>query len=91
MLRTDGSYTFYHIQHKGADGWGYSNLDHFGHPDGFNASGACWQKIGENATFDFSQAKAGLKWISKKHPKYKFRLMAVDIIQRRTPVAKETR
>ena len=64
MLRKDGIYEIYMIQHQQKDSkWVYSI---FGTPTvadikkGFNASGDCWQITGIEGTFDFETAKEGL-------------------------------
>jgi len=80
----DGTYVIYRIQHyvEKMKKWDFSNLDHFGYPDGFSASGECWQKTGVHGCFLPNRAKEGLKWIQKvnrigldKHRK--FRLVCV--------------
>ncbi len=69
----DGTYVIYRIQHyvEGTKEWDFSNLDHFGCPDGFSASDECWQKTGVKGCFDFSKAREGLEWIQKVN---KFRI-----------------
>jgi hypothetical protein len=86
VIRTDGAYVFYRIQHLDASGWQHSNLDYFGYPRGFSASGKCWQKLGEDATFELPFAKLGIKFLRRKHPKEKFRLIEVAITQITRPV-----
>lgn len=87
MLRNDGKYTIFVIQHeqpeKGKEStWVYSNLDVFGYPEGFSASDDCWQKTGIHGTFDAEQAMEGLSELRKKNKdKHRFRLALVRITQ----------
>lgn len=84
ILREDGEYEFFQIQHYMKDKWFASNLDHFGYPNGFRASDPCWQKTGNYGTFDMEQARKGLKWISEKHADYQFRIALITIRQTTT-------
>lgn len=72
MLRRDGVYVVYRIQHyePHSKQWVYSNFDHFGTPKGFSAADPCWQQTGIHGVFDEATACAGLKWIS--NPKRRF-------------------
>jgi hypothetical protein len=64
MIRTDGTFTIYRIQHRTPGGrWTFSNFDHFGHPPGFTASEPCWQQTGVMGTFDREVAVKALRWI----------------------------
>jgi len=74
-MRQDGTYEIYHIQVQVTGKWGFASLDHFGYPEDFNASGECWQKTGVHGVFDLAVAERGLKWMLKKHPTEKFRLV----------------
>lgn len=70
MLRTDGTFIIYRIQHKGKSGvnrdrWHYSSFDAFGTPPGFSASDTCWQQTGIYGTFSRNVALKGLAWIRK--------------------------
>lgn len=73
MVRSDGTYKFYKIQHQWKEGgeWVFSA---YGQPetnskpkkgsgisDTFTASGYCWQETGEHGVFDLRNAKTGLK------------------------------
>ncbi len=88
MLRCDGSFLIYKIQHDyHEDGeWTYSNFDTFGTPPGFSASSECWQKTGIHGTFDKIVARDGLFWIRHKNPGTKFRLVSVVISQITQPI-----
>lgn len=95
MLRNDGKYEIYMIQHLaevGAFGhtkseWHFSNFDHFGTPvctgvcadKGFSASGDCWQETGIHGTFDMEIGLQGLRWIADKHRGIKFRLVKLTL------------
>lgn len=86
MLRNDGLYTIFCIQHYvpeyGKPGaWVGSNLDHFHYPEGFNASGECWQQTGVTGTFDQVEAIAGWKWLREKWPETQFRVVCVTASQ----------
>jgi len=95
MIRTDGSYCIYTIQHDyHKDGkWVMSNLDTFGvppypawkrtmpFPDCFNAVGRCWQETGIRGVYGIDVAIEGLKWIREKNPNMLFRLAVVYIKQ----------
>lgn len=69
MLRKDGTFTFYKIQHQQTDGeWVYSiygtpdtNSKAKPCPDTFTASGRCWQETGEHGVYDKRNALVGLK------------------------------
>lgn len=81
-LRSDGEFTFYVIQHKQSDGrWVGSSFDFFGTPEGFSASGVCWQQTGNHGTFDRDEGVRGLQWISERHKGKHFRLAEVYIKQ----------
>lgn len=84
MLRTDGAWVIYKIQHyyvdRRKDGiWNDSSLDHFGYPPGFTASSPCWQETGIYGTFDDLVARDGLHWIRKKHFDNKFRIVKIIV------------
>ena len=83
MLKKDGMCTIYMIQHQQTKPkeWVYSSLDHFGYPPGFNASDDCWQETSYFGVYTRKEADKGLKWIQKKNPKYKFRLVCVIMSQ----------
>ncbi len=85
MLRRDGEYEIYRIQHGTLNGgWVDSNLDHFGEPKGFSADGACWQRTGVIGTFSVGEARDGLAWIREKNPHVQFRLVLVKVGQKTT-------
>lgn len=85
MLDKDGTFVFFIIVTRTKDyrrgQWFQASLDHFGSPPGFSASGDCWQQIGERGTFDEDEAKAGLLWMAKKHPKNEWGLQRVEATQ----------
>lgn len=70
MLRNDGVYKIYRIQHqqRSNNEWVYSI---YGSPDTnskttpcrdtFTASGLCWQKTGIHGVYDIRNARTGLK------------------------------
>ena len=88
MIKKDGQYLFYKIQHLQDNGkWVFSSLDAFGTPHkAFSASGKCWQEIGEHGTYYMSIAIKAREKISKENPEYKFRIVEVAIRQYVKPV-----
>jgi hypothetical protein len=84
MLRKDGKYQVFMIQHQQPKGnWCFSSFDYFGTPNrGFSASGACWQETGIRGTFDDIEARDGLAWIREKHAEHKFRVVRLIITQK---------
>ena len=87
MLRNNGEYLIYYIQHEQDDGkWVGSNLDVFGYPPGFCSTDECWQKTNIHGTFNAKVAYDGLKSLRSKHPKTNFRLVIVSISQSMTVV-----
>lgn len=102
MLRNDGSYHFYKIQHQQKDGeWVYSiygtpEIDkESGLGDKFTASGYCWQQTGEHGVYDIKKAKIGLRVANKDmlrdvknhgHKKLKLRIVLVSVIQTTIPI-----
>lgn len=101
MLRKDGTYTLYRIQHLLKIGeWAYSNFDFFCKgPDfsvrlepyrSFTAVGECWQEIGEYGSYALSTSLSFLKQISQAWPDYQFRLVKIEITQKTTTEVKFT-
>lgn len=89
MIAGDGTRTIYLIQHRQTPVypnaiWTTSNLDFFGYPPGFNASGKCWQETGIHGTLDDLEARNGLKWIREKHPAYTFRCVKLKLTRKST-------
>lgn len=83
-MTSDGSFMFYMVQHQEKDGeWVFSNLDHYGTPPQCREDlHKCWYETGESgATFEVKTAKILLKWIRKKHPAEKFRLVVRHAMQ----------
>jgi hypothetical protein len=90
-LCKDGKVSVYCLQtrakgYKNGD-WFYASLDHFGHPEGFNASGECWQKTSIFGVFDLDLAMKGLKQICEKNPGEEFRLVNLRVMQHTREVA----
>ncbi len=89
MIRNDGTFRIYCIQHEqlhnGA--WLHSSVDYFGCPEGFNASGKCWQRTGVHGVFNLKQARLGLAWIQARWPGRSFRLVRITITQTTEVVA----
>jgi hypothetical protein len=86
MIRSDGVFGTYMVQHRQDDGkWVASNFDFFGSPPGFTASCDCWQVTGIRGTYYKVVARKGLDWIRRKHPGRKFRLVYV-VVSRLTTV-----
>lgn len=90
MLRNDGNYTIYKIQHRQDDGkWVYSSLDSFGrrHMEvlkHFQASGECWQKTGESGVFVEEWANELCNDFAHSHAGRRFRVVRVVINQQTT-------
>lgn len=92
MIRKDGTYTFYRIQHLQKDGkWVYSNFDYFCNGlkfdepyRSFTAIGKCWQEIGEQGCYDLSTGLSFLKQISQNWTDHQFRLVKIQITQKTT-------
>ena len=102
MLRKDGIFKFFKIQHQwrvGGD-WNFSTYGEYAETnsrkDTFTASGKCWQETGEHGVYNIRNAKAGLKYTRKKaledfkkgklSRKLKFRIVRVEITQKTTLV-----
>lgn len=93
MMRNDGLWTFFQIQHLQTDGaWMQSSFDYFGTPpfnDGdvdrhlkFSASGDCWQQTGQHGTYDQEYAEMCLRAMQKKHTETTFRLVLQVVSQK---------
>lgn len=94
MLRDDGTYTIYKIQHQQSDEkWVFTNLDTIGgspsHEEtfsepwlSFTACGKCWQETGEYGCYDLKTAILVLLKVLECSPKKKFRLAKVYITQK---------
>lgn len=83
MLRTDGDYTIYVIEHlrqnDSIERWVRSiENEHY-----FGAAGDCWQETGIHGTFDLEEAKRAFLSImnNRKLLDRKFRLVRVRIHQ----------
>jgi hypothetical protein len=94
MIRQDGKWLFFRIQHKMNGEWVFSSFDHFGYPgdwkstDGFGACGDCWQQTGEHGTYKRQLALDGAKELMTKHPGTEFRAVRINIAQKTTPIDK---
>ncbi len=83
VMRQDGRYIVYRIQHEQADGkWVYSNFDHFGTPlPSFGASGDCWQVTGIHGSFEHEDVSPALTIIRDDNPENTFRAVRVNLMQ----------
>jgi len=97
MIRKDGIYTFYKIQHFQSDGkWVYSDLgvicsslDSRIEPyQSFTSVGKCWQETGEHGCYGLATGLLFLKQISRLYPDFKFQLVRAQINQTTTVEAK---
>lgn len=85
-MRTDGDFRIYLIDHwsersqKWMDGSG-----RYGHPEGFDACGECWQTTGIHGTFDLQQALDGAAELQRRWG-VPFRVSVLEISQRRFPL-----
>lgn len=96
LLRTDGEFTIYLLQHKykKKGSWTDSSLDffHLGQPayEGlkrpFSASGECWQQTGVCGTYGRGEALAFCAAIAAKYTDHKFRIACVHVVQHTRPV-----
>ena len=80
MIRTDGTFTIYRLQHnwQGKGIWTYS----IENDELFNASSDCWQITGVSGTFDLEHAKKALGEVVSRLDKNRvFRLVKVTIKQ----------
>jgi len=94
MIRNDGTYTIYKIQHQESDEkWVFTNLDAIGgspsHEEtfsepwkSFTACGECWQETGEFGCYDIQTGLLVLLNVIQRSPKRKFRLVKVSITQK---------
>ena len=94
MIRNDGTYTIYQIQHQQSDKkWVFTNLDTLEKPfsredifsepwRSFTACGECWQETGEHGCYDLKTSILFLLNIIERSPKKKFRLVKVSITQK---------
>jgi hypothetical protein len=90
MLRSDGTYNIYIIQHqwRKAGEWKMSDIGGFGSkpPMSMNAIGQCWQDTGVMGTYHLKDALAVLPDLRKRNPEHAFRVACVCISQGTTPV-----
>lgn len=80
MLRTEGKFSIYRIEHLWQDNtkWDTSIENEYY----FNACNICWQHTGIHGTFDIEEAKKALDHIKSKQDKNrKFRLVCITIEQ----------
>ena len=90
-LQSDGEYVIFTLQYwYEKDGtWNDAGLDAFGHPEGFNASGECWQRTGVHGTFDEEEALRGASRLQQRHG-IPFRVQVLEVSQRRYPLPRKT-
>ena len=84
-LRRDGDYRIYLLEHWSEENQRWSTGGPYGHPPGFTASGQCWQETGVHGTYDLEQALDGAASLQKEWG-IPFRVVALEISQRRVPV-----
>jgi len=80
MIRTEGKFSIYRIEHQWKDKskWA-SSIENEQY---FTASGDCWQQTGVHGTFDLEEAKKAFgEVVSKLDKNRKFRLVCVTIEQ----------
>lgn len=94
MVRNDGFYTIYILQHETVDGKEWNNSgdgeqwcrgrgDFREEPRrSFNALGECWQQTGVHGTYDRKIALRMMILAACEHPKRKFRITRVSISQK---------
>jgi hypothetical protein len=102
MIRSDGEYTIYILQHKyvkpedGTEWWNSGDGEQFCGGNGdyrayprraFNANGMCWQETGIHGCFDFEMAQRMLTLVATSTPGRKFRICKVEISQKTTELA----
>ncbi len=80
MLRTEGEFSIYMIEHQWQNnGKWVTSIENENY---FSASHICWQHTGIHGAFDIEEAKTALKNIKSKVDKNrKFRLVCVTIEQ----------
>lgn len=98
MVRNDGKYTIYILQHLTRDGKEWNNSG-----DGsqfvkgnfrkqplydFCACGECWQQTGVHGTYDLEIAHRLLLLAGTQHPTRSFRICEVQICQTTTEVSR---
>lgn len=90
-MDSDGEYVIFTLQYwDEKDGvWADAGLGSFGHPEGFNASGECWQRTGVHGTFDEGQALDGAVKLQRRHG-IPFRVQVLEVSQRRYPLPRKT-
>lgn len=101
MLRKDGTWTFYFLQHlydRKGDEWSFTSVGAFWedlpreHHDEarrlsepFQATGKCWQQIGIHGSYDPKDALMLAAFMAKHHKKHQFRVAEANVVQSRTP------
>ena len=101
MLRTDGLYGIYMIQHfdRNAGKFVGSSFDYFGDAcwktgkhvrmaqnSCMCVCGDCWQRTGVHGTFRIASARWILRWLRLKHPTHEFRIVKVTVSQKTEPI-----
>lgn len=97
MLKLNGTFTFYQIQHKGNDvanlmsPWTQSDLDHFKCEacvrEAMKAPGSCWDLFGEYGCLDRVFALDCLAHVAARNPGYTFRVVRVNMTQEMEQIA----
>lgn len=85
MLRTDGKFSIYVIEHQ----WNNNNkwVMSIENEWYFKSTNICWYETGIHGTYDLEEAKAALKeCINLKDPNREFRLVLYDIFQNKTVI-----
>lgn len=87
MLRTDGTYTIYFIQHQYGDNPKWANS--IENEELFTACDDCWQETGVMGTYDLEEAKRAFgEVVSRLDQKRTFRLAQMDISQKIKPLSR---
>ncbi len=96
MLRRDGNYKFYCIQHlwerreeskwafSGYVEWAEQAIGDWKGASAFSACGEVWQSIGVHGTHDQSYALALCSWLSHNKPEHRFRVVLCQVTQKVT-------
>jgi hypothetical protein len=92
MLKKDGDFIIYKIQHLSNSEWHYSSFDHFfvksDEYHSFLASGECWQTTNIIGVFDVDIARIVRNQLAEKYKDYKFRVVKITISQKTEEVCR---
>jgi len=88
-MRNDGTVTYYAIEVflDRSNKWANANLDHFGCPKDFTASGECWQQTGFHGTFDRNVGLSAVQEIAGRNHGHSFRLIRRTMVRETTVVS----